>query len=265
MKKLFSRLLPAVLGMVVLSATTAFAQVNADAKAVYDDMEAKSMLMSDANMYLNLNMVMSDGAQTMDMNMAMNMLCKNMTQPDKIQYLSKNIMTVGGQQMNYVMWYNDGYSYMEAEGQKVKVKADVQDTMATALNFASTMGSSSELFSDLSMTTEGDTRILNYRFDDTKMNNLMTQMFNSMGLESLLSGSGIQMNIHDVKGSYILTPDNFYSSATISMNMDMTADGETLSVIVAGTISVLDQGKPVVIEFPDSTGFVEQPAELPAA
>ena len=258
MKKLFSRLLPAVLGMVMLSATPAFAQVNEDAKAVYEDMAAKSMLMSDSNMYLHMNMVMSDGTQTMNMAMDMNMLIKNMNQPDKMQFMCQNIFNIEGQQMNSLMWYKDGYSYMDAYGRKVKAKTDMQSTMTAALGLNNIMGSSTDLFSDLYLTTEGDIRYLNYKFDDAKMNDLMTQIFNYAGLGDMFSGSGMEMKIHDVKGSYILTPDNLYTDATISMAMDVTAYGETLSVIVAGNISMLNIGQPVQIAFPDPAGYVEQ-------
>lgn len=258
MKKMFSRLLPAVLGMMVLSATPAFAQVNADAKAVYEDMAAKSMLMSDANMYLHMNMIMGDGTQTMNMAADMNMLFNNMNQPDKMQFLCQNVFTIEGQQMNSLMWYKDGYTYMEAAGEKIKTKTDMQSSMQTALDLNNTLGMSTDLFSDLYLSTEGETRYLNYKFDDAKMNALMTQMFDSMGFGSLLSSTGMQMRIYDVKGSYILTPDNLYSAATISMSMDVTAQGETLSVIVAGNINMLNMGQPVQIAFPDPAGYVEQ-------
>ncbi|MEG1576746.1 MAG: hypothetical protein RR366_08155, partial [Clostridium sp.] len=59
MKRLFSRLLPAVAGMMLFSSITAFAQLNAEDKAIYDQMTAKSNAMSDANLYYHTNMTMS--------------------------------------------------------------------------------------------------------------------------------------------------------------------------------------------------------------
>lgn len=210
MKRFFSKLLPAVLGMALLSSMTVFAQVSEEAKAVYDQVTTKSESMDESNMYMHMNMKMSDGTETINMTMDMNMLFKNMTKPEQMQYISQNIITMDGLQMPSLSWYSDGYSYSEAGGQKTKVKMDMTEAMNAAASSTTALNTSVDFFSDLSLKTEGDTRVLSYTMDSAKTNEYIKQVFSQMGFDSLLSG--MQFNVRDIKGDYTLTPDNNYTN-----------------------------------------------------
>lgn len=253
MKRLFSRLLPAVAGMMLFSSITAFAQLNAEDKAIYDQMTAKSNAMSDANLYYHTNMTMSDGTNTMAMTMDMNALFKNMNHPEQLQFLNKSIMTTDGQSMASVSWYKDGYTYSEVAGEKTKVKTNMADAMKAAMGAASSLNTPSNFLSSISIKTEGDKRILYYTMDSAKMNGYMKQTFTQMGVSGLLDGMTIK--VHDVKGSYTLTPDNFFSNAKIIMTMDMSVKDEKLTINMDGDVEILNPGQPVEIVLPDSAGY----------
>lgn len=265
MKKLLSKLVPAVLGIMMMSSITAFAEVNPDAKAVYDNMEAKSSAMTDANMFAHFYMIMMADGERADMSMDMSVLCKNMNQPDKVEFLSQVKILVENQPLEATLWYKDGYSYTDMMGQKLKTQNDLSSFMSTNMGLAGTMGSTSDLFSDLTLTTDGQNRILNYKMDDAKMNAFTQTVFQMAGMGDLFSSSGIQMTLRDIQGTYVLTPDNLYSTATITMAMDMTVEGETLTVMIAGNMNFADPGQPVVLNLPDPAGYQDISAYSPAA
>lgn len=255
MKRFFSKLLPAVLGMALLSSVTVFAQVSEDAKAVYEQVMAKSESMDESNMYMHMNMNMSDGTDTINMTMDMNMLFKNMTKPEQMQYLSQAIMTMDGQQMSLLSWYSDGYSYSESGGQKVKVKMDMAGAMDAANASTAALNTSVDFFSDLSIKTVGDTRVLSYTMDNAKINEYIKQVFSQMGFDTLFAG--MQFNVRDIKGDYTLAPDNTYTYATISMTMDAAMEGESITATVDGQIAILNPGQPIELSLPSPADYTE--------
>lgn len=255
MKRFFSKLLPVVLGMALLSSTTVFAETSAEAKAVYDEVNAKSQTMSDGNMFMHMNMMMSDGSDTVNMAMDMNILYKNMNQPEQLQLMSKNNIFFNGMPMESLMWYSDGYSYTEAAGQKIRMKMDVTDAVNAALASSTALSTPTDYFSNITLSTVGDQRILSYTMDSAKMNAYIKQVFSQLGLDSLIEG--ITINVRDVRGDYTLTPDNYYTHSNIYMYMDMSYEGETVSMAMDGQIEMINPGQPVEIVLPDPAGYAD--------
>lgn len=255
MKRLFSRLLPAIFGLMLISAMPVFAQQDAEAKSAYEQLLAKSQEMSDGNMFCHLNMDMREGDMSLNAAMDMNMLYKNMLQPDQMQFMCQYIIYIEGQPIPMTVWYYDGYMYSDFMGQKTKMRTNMAEAVQTVMTSANALNVSTDFFSDLSLSTSGDQRILNYKMDGSKMNAYLNQVFSQMGLTSLLNG--IQINVHDISGNYALNPDNTYSTAQVSMGIDMSAEGETVTIDVDGQIEVLNPGQPVEIFYPNLAEFVE--------
>lgn len=255
MKKTLRRLLPITLGMAMLFSTTAFAATTEEAKNVYAQMQAKSQSIADGNTYCHMDLSMAADGESMDMALDMNMLYKNINQPEKMEMMCQYSISSEGAQMPMMLWYKDGYYYTQFMDQKMKTKTDVVSAMNAAMDPLQ-LAKSVDYFSDLDVKVEGDKYILSYKMDDTKINDMITQVFSQMGLGSLTS-SGMALNIHDITGDYTINSDFSYEKATISMVMDMTAQGSTLSMNLKGDISQLNPGQPVEIMFPDFSGYEE--------
>lgn len=262
MKRFFSRLLPTVLGLALLTSITAFAQTSEEARTAYEQLLAKSQSMSDMNMYMRMDMMASDGTDTINMAMDMNILAKNSNQPDQFQFLGKTTMSLAGVQVDTTSWYKDGYIYSEAAGQKVKMKMDMTEAMNSTMASANMMNLDPALYSEMSLRTEGETRILSYTMDSAKVNEYIKQLLTQMGFDELFSG--MEYNVRAVKGDYTLAPDNSYTHSNMYMYMDMSMDGETIAAAVNTQIELINPGQPIEIQFPDPAGYADLYAQ-PAA
>lgn len=255
MKRFIKKLLPVLVGMLALSASTAFAQTTQEAKDVYAQLEAKSQAITDGNIYFQFNMTATDGQESLNMAYAMNALYKNMLNPNEMKLLSKNIIWIEDMEMPFTIWYADGYSYTDMMGEKMKTKVDMGQTMTQALAFSQTFGSSADLMTDLSLRTEEGNRILSYVMDDSKMNAYIQQIFSQAGLTQMLGG--MEIKVRDINGAYILTDDNYYSFATLNMAMDFSMDGETLTIYLNGFMNNLNPGQPVEFDLPSAEGYTD--------
>lgn len=259
MKRLLKKLLPAVLGMTMLFSITAYAQINEDARNAYEQMQAKSASTSEGNTYCHFVLQMQADGETMDMAVDMNMLYKNLTQPDQLQMLVQYIFSADGQQMPMTMWVRDGYAYMEAGGMKQKTRMDMTDALNMAAD-PSYLSGSIDTFTDLSLKVEGDKYRLSYKMDGAKLNAFIQELLNSMGMGDLFTSTGITMTMHDVTGDYVLNQDFTYDTATLSMGLDLSAEGETLSLRLNGHMEDLNPGQPVEILYPDFSEYVDTAA-----
>lgn len=157
--------------------------------------------------------------------------------------------------MNMLTWYKDGYSYTDTMGSKYKTAMPLQQAMESATTGAALLNSSPDLFTDLTLRTEGDKRILSYKMDSAALNTYIQQIFNTTGMASLFSN--LKITVSNITGEYVLTPDNFFSNATIGMTLEMSMDGETVTSQIYGVIELLNPGQPVEIAFPSSDGYNE--------
>lgn len=255
MRKFVTKLLPVLAGMMLFSAIPVFAQINPEAKAVYDEMEAKSNTVSNMNMYAYMDMSMKMGQDSLSMAFATNALTKNIFSPNEMEMLSKNVFRIEDEELSFFTWYKDGYSYTDMMGQKVKTKTDVAEAMKASLALTSTMNTPSDLLTELSLHTEGEQRVLTYRMDDAKMNAYIQQILAQTGFDSMMPG--LNINVKNINGSYTLTADNFYSTATIDMAIDVSYEGETITISMNGFIDILEYGDGIEFDLPSPDGYVD--------
>lgn len=260
MKHAILKFFTALFCMTMCFSFISLAGQDADAKAAYEQLMKKSNETNDGNYYYHMNAAMSDGTEVLYMTMDMNMLFENMTLPSQMKYLSKTVVNFGGQSIPVVTWYDNGYCYTESMGSKIKMPMDLASAMASAKNVSTMMDQSSDLFSDLTLRTEGNKQILSYTMDDTKLDSAFAEIFNTMGLSSMTGANGLTMKIHDVNGEYVLNADGSYDSATINMMMDLSAEGDTLYMNLIGNIDNINPGQPVHIVLPDAGDYQEIPA-----
>ena len=86
------KLLAATLGLSMMFAIPAYAN-DADAVAVYQQMEQKSKEMSDMNAFYDYKITMSDGSANMDMRMEMNVKANQVQDPEHVKKNSNYFIT----------------------------------------------------------------------------------------------------------------------------------------------------------------------------
>lgn len=260
------RLLAFTLSALLLCPMTAFGAQTEEAKAVYQEVLAKSQTTSDMNAYYDMTVHMSGDLfkelemDSMDMRIEMNARFQNMTNPAQMRYQTFTRMSMPEQQpMEYSMYYGDGYCYMDMLGQKVKYPMDLESVMEQALSTSKMFETSTDYFKDLTLRTEGDSRILSYTMDDAMLNDYMKAVLDASGMDAMLDQ--MSFTVSNISGEYIVNPDGYYTKANVKMDMTMTMMGETINASVVADVGIADPGQPVVINVPNPGEYTEQPLE----
>lgn len=253
-----------ICGIMMMCPITAYAAVDADAKAVYEEVIEKTKDMTDMNAYYDMKLGVSDGTQNENMRMEMNVKMKNITDPQNIQYMVYSRTNAGGTELIMSQYYKDGYSYMDMLGSKVKAQMPLADMMNQVMTSANALNTSTEYFDSLTLRTEGENRILSYTMNDEKLNDYVQQIMGMMGSMDSLVG-GMQMSAREVSGEYIVNKEGYYTKAFIKMTLDMSLMGQNISITMDGDIGIADPGQPVEIIMPDFSEYQEVTADKPAA
>lgn len=217
-----------------------------DAWTVYNEMAARTAGMSDMNAYLDMSINMSAGMETLAMRLEMNMRANHMTDPNLMKFLVYMRAAVDDEQMTMSVYYEDGYAYIDMGGIRIKGPLDMAAALETAMKTSNMFDHSqnTDLIKDLSLRAEGEYRVLTYTMDDAKMNAYMRQVWEMMGLYLY---QDMDINIHDIKGAYIVNQEGYYVKATIQMNMDLTVEGETVRTVITGDIGIDKPGESVEV------------------
>lgn len=252
MKKLVAFALSAVM---LACPMTAYAAPTADGIAVYEELMAKSAEMNDVHAYYDMNVKLSGsvfeelssylGGSDLTMRLEMDMRGKNMNDLSAIQFFAYCRVSMMGEQMDMSMYYGDNWMYMEADGTKQKMEMPLGTMQASmgSLSGYSSLASSVEYMTDLSVRYEGENRILSYRMDNAKIDQLVQAALTQTGYSQDMAG--MTMKVRDVYGEYVVAPDGTYNHATMHMVMDMAMYGETITMTMDGIIGIPNPGEAV--------------------
>ena len=59
------------------------------------------------------------------------------------------------------------------------------------------------------------------------------------------------MSLHNIKGEYVVNPNNDLIKMRLKMDMSMTMDGETITMSMDGDVGIADPGQPVDVPVPN--------------
>lgn len=261
------RLAAVTLSMTMALTMTAWAN-DADAVAVYQEMEAKSSGMTDTDAYMDFKVDMSSGGDHIGMRLEMNVKANNMATPEQMRMNTYMRMTLTdanlsggtggpgeagssvdltGTQITANMYYADGMYYMDMLGQKMKTPMPLNEMMDTVKQSAGTTVDSLEYIQNLKLRTEGEDRILSFTMDATKMNGLLQQVMSSL---QSITGNG-SVSYRDISCEYIVNPEGYCTKSRMKMTMDMTVEGETITMTLDGDVGYANPGQPVTITAPN--------------
>lgn len=260
------RLLALTISALLLCPMTSFAAQTEEAKAVYQEMMAKSQTLNDMNAYYDMSVKVSGdmfqelGMDSMNMRIEMNTRMQNLTNPAQMRFHAFSRLSMpelaGQTPIEFSVYYMDGYYYMDMLGQKIKTPMPLNEAMTEIDSTSQMFESPLEDYTDLTLRVEGDNRILSYTMDAAKLNDQMMAILNSPGMGGIYQG--ISFNVSNIRGEYVVNPEGYYTKANVLMDMSMTMEGETLNMAIVADVGVADPGQPVDIILPNPAEYTEQ-------
>ena len=263
------RLAAVTLSMVMALTMTAYAN-DADAVAVFQEMEAKNNAMTDVDTYYDFNMDMRSGSEHMGARLEMNMKANNLTTPEQMRmntYMRMTLTDTGsmgteggpgetgvavdlsGTAITANLYYADNMYYMDMLGSKVKMPVPLSEMMENVKQTTGMMSTSLDYVQNLKLRTEGEDRILSFTMDASKMNSLLDQVMGSM--QSLTGSANSNVSYRDISCEYIVNPEGYCTKTKMKMTMDMKVEDQTVTVTLDGDVGYANPGQPVTITAPN--------------
>lgn len=271
------RLAAAVIGMMMICSVPAYAN-ESDAVAVYQEMEEKTRSMSDIDAYYDLKMDISKGKDHVGGRVEMNMKANQMNDPANLKFnaymrLSLDLGsdtagaegsgTAAANDTNMVVtgniYYADNMYYMDMLGSKLKMAAPLSEMMANMQSVQSLSHYSLDLMENMTLRTEGDIRIISFTLNQEKMDEMMNQVMAAAAMPAL-EESGASIRFRDISGEYEISPEGYYVKSREKITMDVTVEGETITIVLDGDVGIANPGQPVSFPAPNPAEYelVEQ-------
>lgn len=267
------RLAAATMGLMMVFAVPAYAN-DADAVAVYQEMNEKQKTLSDVNAYYDFNMSTKADSMQMNARMEMNMKANHITDPEHLRMNNYMRMTIGqfstrdetgpagdgvsmdlsGTPVTGNTYYENGMYYTDMMDQKIKQPMPLEQMMKSIQQIPGMEDGGLDYMQNLKLRTEGEDRILSYTMDAGKMNALLDQVMGMSGM-SAMAQSGAQVSYDAISGELVVGPDGYCKKSRMKMGMTMTVADQTVSVTMDGDVGYADPGQPVEFETPDLSGY----------
>ncbi|MDD3252878.1 MAG: hypothetical protein PHV18_09980 [Lachnospiraceae bacterium] len=261
------RMAAVTLGMILAFSTTAYAN-DADAVAVYQEMEAVSKTTTDMDCYYDFATKVDDGETPINARLEMNMKGNHLTDPAQIRFNNYMRMTMampgafepGEEAQDLVLtgstYYENGMYYIDMMGNKTKTEAPLAEVMETIQSATGFTGTSLEYIQNLKLRTEGTDRILTFTMDAAKMNELLGQLM-GMNAMSELTKNTASVSYRDLSGEYIIDQRGYCTKAKLKMTMDMAIEDQSITMELDGDIGYANPGQPVEFATPNLAEYVK--------
>lgn len=225
-----------------------------DGKEVYDAANKKTQELTALDTSYTMDMTIKQGEETMDVSSSMNMKMDAIN-TDSMRIYAEGVTTSAGQDIDTKMYYENGYYYMEAAGQKFKYAMDLETLMETAEQSMGGGTMETDYLSEVSVKKDGDNQILTFTADASKMDAYVQEVMASMS--SMPGMEGVTYTIKEVSGEATVNKDGYFSKVDIKMSLDMTMGTESVSMDMTMNTVYNNIGQPVEIIAPDLEGYQE--------
>lgn len=248
------RLAAAALGMAMVCSSPAYAN-EADAVAVYQEMEAKSAEMTDINAYYDFRVDISDETQKTGGRLEMNLKANNMTVPEAMKcnmYMRLTLDAAENTEPAVItgnIFMADGMYYVDLLGQKIKYEMPFADMIRNVQSTMGAMDTSLDYMENMTLRTEGEDRIIAFTMNEGAMNDLVQSV---LGMSGMPAGQeDMKMTYRDVSGEYIVNQEGYYIKARTKMAIDVESGGEKMTIFIDGDVGIADPGQPVSVPAPN--------------
>lgn len=243
MKKTMAFLLSAVM---VLSLTACSGGSKGDPKQIYTDAMTKTAALKAQQMDIDMDIDMDMGDLSMGMKMKMGAQVK--MDGDKPEMALEVSTSMLGEEMKLNYYYKENYLYLNAMGETAKVAMDADEAMGETGVTTNTMNAV-DIMDKFEMTETEDG---NYQFDytikDAAMKQTLAQaLAQQEDMGNLFEGD---VNFKAMSGTAVVSKDGYFLSDKMTMEFDMSMDGQSMSVTMVLDAKYKDPGKDFTITYP---------------
>lgn len=252
MKKCLALILSAAM---VLSLAACGGGGGKDPKVIYDEASKKTSELKDLDISTVVDMTMSQGEEKVDMSTSMDIKMVNANAED-MKYYAEGKTSAMGQDMAMTMYYEGGYYYMDMAGQKIKYAMDINAMMEQVKQSTEGGTMDSAYMKDIKAKKDGDNQVLTFTMDATKLDEYVKDVMSSMS--GMTAGmEDVTYTIKEASGEAVVNKDGYFTKADIKMVMEMSVQGETISVDMTTSASYNNLGQAVEIPAVDLEGYQE--------
>lgn len=258
-KKLAALLLAAAVGV------SAAGCAKKDPETIYKEAVEKANQANSMDTSVNMSMAMTMGEESLDMDIAMDMKMSGLKEGG-LKYSMEGSVGLMDQSVDMKQYYADGYQYVDMMGMKVKQAVELDQIMEQARSLAEGGNMGLEYIENLTAEKDGDSTILSYTVNGEKITELTQEYMGSMmeavgasgqDMEALFEG--LDFTINSASGTMTVNKEGYASAYQMDMDMDVSAEGESVNLVIGAEYVVNNPGKEVEVTIPDTSDYTEIP------
>lgn len=227
--------------------------IKQDPKKRLDSIIKKSAMNDSVDMTIAMEMAVEASGQKIDMPVEMDIKVKDATS-DKLAMEMKINMELLGQKIDMGVYYQDGYYYMDASGQKMKYAMDIEEIKKQIEGNVNYQNLNSKMMKDVTMKKDGKNEVYNFTMNVDEIGNLLENYMSS--LDGMV-GSGVEYKFSNASGSMTADKSGKLLGYTMNFDMDMTLQGQNLKAKVKADTKINGMGKEVQWTTPDFADYEE--------
>ena len=199
-----------------------------------------------------VSMQMTQGEDTTDIKMDLDMKMADIN-TENMRYLATGTTSLMGQNLDILMYYENGYYYMDSMGQKIKYAMDL-DAMMKQIK-QSTEGASvdSSYLKDITAKKDGDNQVLTFTVDAEKMDAYVQELMGQLGTNM----EGVTYTIKEASGEATVNKEGYFTNSKIKMSLDMNNQDQTVTMVMDTDSTYNNPGQTVEVTAPDLEGYTE--------
>ncbi|WP_313155916.1 DUF6612 family protein [Lacrimispora sp.] len=223
-----------------------------DPKVLYDEASKKTSELASMDVISVINMQMTQGEDTTDIKMDLDMKMADIN-TEKMRYLAQGTTSFMDQNLDILMYYENGYYYMDSMGQKVKYAMDLDAIMKQVKQSTEGASVDSTYLKDITAKKDGANQVLTFNVDAEKMDAYVQDMMAQLGTNM----DGVTYSIKEASGEATVNKDGYFTSSKIKMSLEMSAQGETIAMVMDTDSTYNNPGQTVEVTAPDLEGYTE--------
>ena len=209
----------------------------------------KQKEISSIDVDIDMDMSLVHESDTMDLSMMMNMKIDGIN-TDGMRYLMDGTTSTMGQNIDTMMYYESGYCYVEAMGQKLKYAMGLEDMVKQVEQRLGSTSVDSSYLKDITAEKDGDNQILTYTVDEAKMEEVMEEMIDALG-NAGAGLTGASNTIQALSGELVVNKEGYVVASKAKLSMEMTMDGDTANMELEMEATYNNPGQAVSITAPE--------------
>lgn len=223
-----------------------------DPKVLYDEASKKTSELASMDVTSVVNMQMTQGENTTDIKMDLDMKMADIN-TENMRYLAQGTTSLMGQSIDILMYYENGYYYMDSMGQKVKYAMDLNAMMEQIKQSTEGASVDSSYLKDITAKKDGNNQILTFTVDAEKMDAYVQDLMGQLGTNM----EGVTYTIKEAGGEATVNKDGYFTNSKIKMSLEMNAQDQTVAMVMDTDSTYNNPGQTVEVTAPDLEGYTE--------